>query len=175
MRHSATDTTDTVDLDRTAGSTSTGPVLLAAPAAADRDADRGLTDEAADHLVVHVQLRPRRAAARKCLTALAQLATEHTGVPVSLAGLSKDDRVLRITVAVDLGPRLEVARFSPAAQAAYGFVSDLFTVLYDHMPVYATEPTAEESAVVAPFLRAGDRPLTAEPVWQSEVLGAVSA
>jgi hypothetical protein len=167
MRHSATDTTDTVDLDRETGSTSTGPVLLAAPAGADRDET--------DHLVVHVQLRPRRAAARKCLTALAQLATEHAGVPVSLAGLSKDDRVLRITVAVDLGPRLEVARFSPAAQAAYGFVSDLFTVLYDHMPVYATEPTAEESAVVAPFLHAGDRPLTAEPVWQSEVLGAVSA
>lgn len=171
MRHSATDTTDSVDLDRTAGSTSTGPVLLAAPAGADHDLER----DAADHLVVHVQLRPRRAAARKCLTALAQLATEHAGVPVSLAGLSKDDRVLRITVAVDLGPRLEVARFSPAAQAAYGFVSDLFTVLYDHMPVYATEPTAEESAVVAPFLHAGDRPLTAEPVWQSEVLGAVSA
>jgi len=167
MRHSATDTTGTVDLDRETGSTSTGPVLLAAPADTDREAD--------DHLVVHVQLRPRRAAARKCLTALAQLATEHAGVPVSLAGLSKDDRVLRITVAVDLGPRLEVARFSPAAQAAYGFVSDLFTVLYDHMPVYATEPTAEESAVVAPFLHAGDRPLTAEPVWQSEVLGAVSA
>ncbi len=125
---------------------------------------------------MHVQLRPRRAAARKCLVALAQLATEHAGVPVALAGLSKDDRVLRITVAVDLGPRLEVARFSPAAQAAYGFVSDLFTVLYDHMPVYATEPTAEESAVVAPFLRAGDQTSwTAAPVWQTEVLGAVSA
>ena len=116
MRHSATDTTDGVDLDRMTGSTSTGPVLLAAPADADRDET--------DHLVVHVQLRPRRAAARKCLTALAQLATEHAGVPVSLAGLSKDDRVLRITVAVDLGPRLEVARFSPAAQAAYGLLSE---------------------------------------------------
>ena len=129
-----------------------------------------------DHLTVHVQLRPRRVAARKCLAALAQLATEHAGVPVSLAGLSKDDRVLRITVAVDLGPRLEVARFSPAAQAAYGFVSDLFTVLYDHMPVYATEPSAEESSVVAPFLRAGDRAAwSGAPVWQSELLGAVSA
>ncbi|WP_235494572.1 hypothetical protein [Geodermatophilus sp. Leaf369] len=103
-----------------------------------------------------MQLRPRRAAARKCLAALAQLATEHAGVPVGLVGLSKDARVLRVTVAVDLGPRADVARFSPAAQAAYGFVSDLFTVLYEHMPVYATEPTAEESAAVAPFLQSAD-------------------
>ena len=107
-------------------------------------------------VVIHVQLRPRRAAARKCLAALAQLATEHAGVPVGLVGLSKDSRVLRVTVAVDLGPRADVARFSPAAQAAYGFVSDLFTVLYEHMPVYATEPTAEESAAVAPFLQSAD-------------------
>lgn len=128
-------------------------------------------------LLVHVQLRPRRAAARKCLAALAQLATEHAGVPVTLAGLSKDDRVLRVTVAVDLGPRADVARFSPCAQAAYGFVSDLFTVLYEHMPVYATEPTAEESAVVAPFLQAGtaDPAVVSTPVWSTEVLEAVSA
>ena len=128
-------------------------------------------------LLVHVQLRPRRAAARKCLAALAQLATEHAGVPVTLAGLSKDDRVLRVTVAVDLGPRTDVARFSASAQAAYGFVSDLFTVLYEHMPVYATEPTAEESAVVAPFLQSGtaDRGWAGTPVWPAEVLDAVSA
>jgi hypothetical protein len=162
MRHSATDTAHRTD----AGAEMT--VIDGADDHAD--------DHAGDHMVVHVQLRPRRASARKCLVALAQLATEHSGVPVALAGLSKDDRVLRITVAVDLGPRLEVARFSPAAQSAYGFVSDLFTVLYDHMPVYATEPTAEESAAVAPFLRSGDQVGWAvAPVWQDEVLGAVSA
>jgi hypothetical protein len=169
MRHSATDTAGTTQRDDVE-STIHASTLGLAPV------DDAPADDAGDHLVVHVQLRPRRTAARKCLVALAQLATEHAGVPVALAGLSKDDRVLRITVAVDLGPRLEVARFSPAAQAAYGFVSDLFTVLYDHMPVYATEPTAEESAVVAPFLRAGDQTSwTAAPVWQTEVLGAVSA
>ncbi|GAA4301026.1 hypothetical protein [Klenkia terrae] len=175
MRHSATDTAATAPRDDAGEGTIHGTVLGLAPEQGAPEDDAAELD-GADHLVVHVQLRPRRAAARKCLVALAQLATEHAGVPVALAGLSKDDRVLRITVAVDLGPRLEVARFSPAAQAAYGFVSDLFTVLYDHMPVYATEPTAEESAVVAPFLRAGDRSSwTAAPVWQTEVLGAVSA
>ena len=172
MRHSATDTTHRAD----AGAEMTvldGSIDTAVQIGTDEADHAGA---ATDHLVVHVQLRPRRAAARRCLVALAQLATEHSGVPVALAGLSKDDRVLRITVAVDLGPRLEVARFSPAAQSAYGFVSDLFTVLYDHMPVYATEPTAEESAAVAPFLRSGDQAGWAvAPVWQGEVLGAVSA
>lgn len=138
----------------------------------------GTTEAEQASLLLYVQLRPRRAAARKCLAALAQLATEHAGVPVTLAGLSKDDRVLRVTVAVDLGPRADVARFSAAAQAAYGFVSDLFTVLYDHMPVYAAEPTVEESAVVAPFLQSGDVERggwASTPVWPAEVLEAVSA
>lgn len=147
------------------------------PTAVVVDLPGGVSDDGApEHLTLHVQLRPRRAAARKCLAALAQLATEHAGVPVLLAGLSKDDRVLRVTVAVDLGPRTDVARFSAAAQAAYGFISDLFTVLYEHMPVYAAEPTAEESAVVTPFLRSGaaDPTGAGAPVWPSEVLDAVS-
>ena len=100
--------------------------------------------EFADTVVVHVQLRPRHGSARRCLAALAALAAEHPAVPLALTGLSKDDRVVRVTVGVELGPRTAVARFSPQAQAAYAFVSALFTMLYDHMPVYTAEPGQAE-------------------------------
>ena len=105
-----------------------------------------------DTVVVHVQLRPRRGATRKCLAALAALAAEHPAVSFAVSGLSKDDRVVRITVGVDLGPRLGVAKFSPQAQAAYAFVSELFTALYDHMPVYTAEPSGAERAAAATLL-----------------------
>ncbi len=167
MARSATNTAGTTD--QVVSSEDTTVVL---------DLPTGTADTDQASLLVHVQLRPRRAAARKCLAALAQLATEHADVPVTLAGLSKDKRVLRVTVAVDLGPRADVARFSDCAQAAYGFVSDLFTVLYEHMPVYASTPTAEESAVVAPFLTSSDddrRAWVSTPVWPTEVLETVSA
>src|SRR3954469_8324802 len=107
-----------------------------------------------DTVVVHVQLRPRRGATRKCLAALAALAGEHPAVSFPVTGLSKDDRVVRITVGVDLGPRLGVAKFSPQAQAAYAFVSELFTALYDHMPVYTAEPSGAERAAAATLLEA---------------------
>ena len=97
-------------------------------------------------VVVHVQLRPRRGATRKCLAALAALAAEHEDVAVTVTGLSKDDRVVRVTVGVDLGPRTAIAKFSPQAQAAYAFVSAMFISLYDHMPVYTAEPSAAERA-----------------------------
>src|SRR3712207_6503267 len=99
-----------------------------------------------ESVVVHVQLRPRRGATRKCLAALAALAAEHEDVAVTVSGLSKDDRVVRVTVGVDLGPRTAIAKFSPQAQAAYAFVSAMFTSLYDHMPVYTAEPSAAERA-----------------------------
>ena len=102
-----------------------------------------------ESVVVHVQLRPRRGAARKCLAALASLAAEHEDVVVTVTGLSKDDRVVRVTVGVDLGPRTAIAKFSPQAQAAYAFVSAMFTSLYDHMPVYTAEPSAAERAAAA--------------------------
>src|SRR3954462_6225160 len=110
-----------------------------------------------DTVVVHVQLRPRRGATRKCLAALAALAAEHPAVSFAVTGLSKDDRVVRITVGVDLGPRLGVAKFSPQAQAAYAFVSELFTALYDHMPVYTAEPSAEERAAAGRLLETATR------------------
>src|SRR3954469_21745636 len=91
-------------------------------------------------VVVHVQLRPRRGATRKCLAALASLAREHPAGAFAGTGVSKDDHIVRIAVGVDLGPRTAVAKFSPQAQAAYAFVSAMFTSLYDHMPVYTAEP-----------------------------------
>jgi hypothetical protein len=105
-----------------------------------------------DTVVVHVQLRPRRGSTRRCLAALAELAGEHPEVSFALTGLSKDDRTVRVTVGVELGPRAAVARFSPQAQAAYAFVSALFTTLYDHMPVYAVEPAGADRAAAADLM-----------------------
>jgi hypothetical protein len=132
---------------------------LSVPAGADLGTDPGTRaaagvdvagePEATESVLVHVQLRPRRPAVRKCLAALAALAAEHPSVAVELTGLSKDDRVVRVTVGIDLGPRAEVAKFSASAQAAYLFVDGLFTSLYDFMPVYVAEPSeAERSAAV---------------------------
>jgi hypothetical protein len=105
-----------------------------------------------ESVVVHVQLRPRRGAIRKCLAALAALAAEHEDVVVTVSGLSKDARVARVTVGIDLGPRTAIAKFSPQAQAAYAFVSAIFTTLYDHMPVYTAEPSGAERAAAAALL-----------------------
>jgi hypothetical protein len=115
---------------------------------------RTAADRDGDTVVVHVQLRPRRGATRRCLAALANLAAEHESVSFAVSGLSKDDRVVRITVGIELGPRAGVARFSPQAQAAYAFVSALFASLYDHMPVYTAEPSASERAAAATLLEA---------------------
>ncbi len=105
-----------------------------------------------ESVVVHVQLRPRRGATRKCLAALAALAAAHEQVSFAVSGLSKDDRVVRVTVGIDLGPRAGVAKFSPQAQAAYAFVSAMFTALYDHMPVYTAEPSDAERAVATDLM-----------------------
>jgi hypothetical protein len=109
-----------------------------------------------ESVVVHVQLRPRRGATRKCLAALAALAAEHDEVSFAVSGLSKDDRIVRVTVGIDLGPRAGVAKFSPQAQAAYAFVSAIFATLYDHMPVYTAEPSGAERAAAAVLLEAAD-------------------
>src|SRR6187551_3379027 len=114
-------------------------------------------------VVVHVQLRPRRGATRKCLAALAALAVEHPEASFAVTGLSKDDRVVRVTVGIDLGPRAGVAKFSPQAQAAYAFVSALFSSLYDHMPVYTAEPSRAERAAAAVLMeQAADGVLAAD-------------
>ena len=116
------------------------------------------TDADTDSVVVYVQLRPRRPAVRKCLAALVALAAEHESVGFALDGLSKDDRIVRVTVGIDLGPRTDVAKFSPAAQAAYRFVDGLFAGLYDYMPVYVAEPSEAERAAAAGVLTAVSAP-----------------
>ena len=122
------------------------------------------TELADESVVVHVQLRPRRGATRKCLSALAALAAEHPEVSFGISGLSKDDRVVKVTVAVDLGPRAGVAKFSPQAQAAYAFVSAVFTTLFDHMPVYTAEPSGAERAAAAVLLDRTSAPGRADGV-----------
>jgi|SRR4051794_19319711 hypothetical protein len=119
-------------------------------------------------VVVHVQLRPRRGATRKCLAALAALAAEHDAVSFAVSGVSKDDRVVRLTVGVELGPRTAIAKFSPQAQAAYAFVSAMFTSLYDHMPVYTAEPSAEERAAAAALLESAARGAAASGIPTAE-------
>jgi hypothetical protein len=118
-------------------------------------------------VVVHVQLRPRRGATRKCLAALALLAAEHDQVAFAVTGLSKDDRVVRVTVGVDLGPRTAVAKFSPQAQAAYAFVSAMFATLYDHMPVYTAEPSEAERAAAAVLLEQASHGVPAADVLEA--------
>jgi hypothetical protein len=119
-----------------------------------------------ESVVVHVQLRPRRGATRKCLAALAALAAEHDEVSFAVTGLSKDDRVVRVTVGVDLGPRTAVAKFSPQAQAAYAFVSAVFATLYDHMPVYTAEPSGAERAAAAQLIEQAAAGMSAADVLE---------
>ena len=132
----------------------------------------GQSDEP-ESVVVHVQLRPRRGASRKCLAALAALAAEHDQVSFAVSGLSKDDRVVRVTVGIDLGPRAGVAKFSPQAQAAYAFVSAIFTTLYDHMPVYTAEPSGAERAAAAVLLEHAEGGAVRPAGLAADVLGAL--
>jgi hypothetical protein len=141
------------------------PLLLDVPDVRDVEDTRPADVEDTDSVVVYVQLRPRRPAVRKCLAALVALAAEHESVGFALTGLSKDDRVVRVTVGIDLGPTTEVAKFSAAAQAAYLFVDALFTGLYDHMPVYVAEPSEAERAAAVGVLAAvaAPRPFIPSP------------
>jgi hypothetical protein len=128
-----------------------------------------------ESVVVHVQLRPRRGATRKCLMALATLAAEHEEVSFAVTGLSKDDRVVRVTVGIDLGPRTAVAKFSPQAQAAYAFVSAIFASLYDHMPVYTAEPSGAERAAAAVLLERAESGASAADVLEELPVNRSSA
>jgi hypothetical protein len=146
---------------------------LNAPAAISHSAiSQGAEPES---VVVHVQLRPRRGATRKCLAALAALAAEHDEVSFAVSGLSKDDRIVRVTVGIDLGPRAGVAKFSPQAQAAYAFVSAIFATLYDHMPVYTAEPSGAERAAATVLLEQATRGGIHPDGLAAEVLDALPA
>ena len=128
-----------------------------------------------ESVVVHVQLRPRRGATRKCLAALAALAAEHPEASFAVTGLSKDDRIVRVTVGVDLGPRTAVAKFSPQAQAAYAFVSALFSSLYDHMPVYTAEPSGAERAAAKVLLETAVGGASRSEVLSGDLVEAIPA
>ena len=128
--------------------------------------DAGDLGTESDTVVVHVQLRPRRGSTRRCLAALAELAGVHPDVSFDLTGLSKDDRVVRVTVGVALGSRAAVAKFSPQAQAAYAFVSAVFATLYDHMPVYTAEPSGAERAAAAMLLEKASAGISAADVLE---------
>jgi hypothetical protein len=137
--------------------TKEGAITMERTATSDATAGDSNTTGENETVVVYVQLRPRRGATRKCLAALAALAAEHEAASFAVSGVSKDDRVVRITVGIELGPRAAIAKFSPQAQAAYAFVSALFTSLFDHMPVYTVEPSAAERAAAATLLEAATR------------------
>jgi hypothetical protein len=80
-----------------------------------------------------------------------------------------------VTVGVDLGPRTAVAKFSPQAQAAYAFVSAIFTSLYDHMPVYTAEPSGAERAAAAVLLEQAIGSATAADVLDGLPTASVPA
>lgn len=126
--------------------------------AGDGSLDEPVSAAWSETVVVHVQLRPRRSATRRCLAALTALAARHESVSFGLTGLSGDDRAVRVTVGVELGPRELIAKFSDQAQAAYAFVDGLFTDLYDFMPVYVAEPNEVERAAAAGVLEAVETP-----------------
>jgi hypothetical protein len=126
--------------------------------AAEAETPAGSGADDFDTVVVHVQLRPRRTSTRRCLAALAALGARHETVAFALTGLSGDDRAVRVTVGVELGPRELIAKFSEQAQAAYAFVDGLFTDLYDYMPVYVGEPSPAERAAAAGVLEVADTP-----------------
>jgi hypothetical protein len=152
---------------RTLGSTD-GVDLRLDPSGVDdlRLVEAGTADAAQarpDTVVVHVQLRPRRSSTRRCLAALAALGARHELVSFALTGLGGDDRVVRVTVGVELGPRELIAKFSEQAQAAYAFVDALFTDLYDYMPVYVGEPDPAEQAAAARALAAAEAPVATAP------------
>src|SRR3954454_19780864 len=128
-----------------------------------------------ESVVVHVQLRPRRGATKKCLAALAALAAEHDEGSFAVSGLSKDDRIVRVNVGSDLGPRAGVAKFSPQAQAAYAFVSAVFTTLYDHMPVYTAEPSGAERTAAAALLERAAGGATVPSEATADVLAGMPA
>jgi hypothetical protein len=111
-------------------------------------------------LVMFVQVRPRWAALGKFQAELDALLTEHADAAVSVAGAAEEGRHLSLTLAVDLGPRVHVARRSPQSQIAYAFVQSLFASMFNYLPRYVGEPSVEEREAAAAL--AQPAPLRAE-------------
>lgn len=134
------------------------------------------TPETDDDMLMYVQLRPRLAVQEKCLAALHNLAKKHPTVRFGLAGLSKDARYLHLTLAVNLGPATQIAKNAnngnAIAQAAYLFVSALFTELFDYLPQYTGEPSTEQQAAAAAITLNSGRPAAETRATESALVTA---
>lgn len=95
---------------------------------------------------MYVQLRPGTQLFNKCVAHLERTVSQHPNVDVQIAGYSREDHQYLLTLAISLGPRDQIAKFSPEAVAAYNFVSAVFTEMFDFLPQYTQEPTAIERA-----------------------------
>lgn len=120
---------------------------------------------------VYVQLRPRWAVTSKALASLDALIEEHPGVAVSVCGVSRDAKYLRVTLSIGLGPTATIARFSAESTAAYTFVSEIFQRLFDHAPCYVPEPTGEERMAAAALSRGQAREGTYVETIRTRVRG----
>lgn len=133
--------------------------------AVSQDARMTVADE---HQHMYVQLRPGTQLFRKCVTHLEETLVGHPDVEVTIAGFAHEDHQYRLTLAVDLGPRSQIAKFSREAVAGYNFVQAVYAGMFDFLPLYVTEPDADERA------RAAQLPaLVAAAAVTNEVLTAV--
>ena len=101
-------------------------------------------------VIVYVQVRPTPAGMSKCMAQLDRLIAAHPDVDVTVAGLSRDARNIRVTMGVNPGPLNLIAKpaQAQAAEAAFAFVGEIFTQLFDYLPHYSVAPTSEERAAV---------------------------
>lgn len=148
------------------------------------DADDTARGRVQDHaeptdLIMYVQVRTRWATVSNCQAQIALLQRSHPDAKVTIEGLSKDSRYLRITLGINLGDSKSIAtRQGPSAEsvAAYAFTSDLFTSLFEHLPQYTPEPTTAERAAAAALLRAqSEKDRTSLPSFVAAAKAAYAA
>jgi hypothetical protein len=94
---------------------------------------------------IFLQLRPGTQQFRKCFDHLAAVVNTHSNVEIDLVGYARDAHQFRLTLAVDLGPREEIAIPGATAIGGFSFISDAFARLSDFLPQYTDAPTGEES------------------------------
>jgi hypothetical protein len=95
---------------------------------------------------MYVQLRPGAQLFNKCIAHLERTVSQHPDVDVQIAGYAREDHQYLLTLSVNLGPRDQIAKFSPEAVAGYNFVAAVFTDMFDFLPQYTQEPSAIERA-----------------------------
>lgn len=97
---------------------------------------------------VYVQLRSRPAATAQCVVKLQTLITR-SAADVRIAGLTRDTRGDRITVAVGLGPFTGVTRRSAQSIAAWQFTYKLFGVMSDYLPGFRADAPSDDERLLA--------------------------